>query len=54
MTGRQIFESKKLNPDEEHLEDEDAQLVDISKYSREEVHDDEEEKEQGLVLSDSE
>ncbi|CAD6572724.1 MAG: hypothetical protein CYPHOPRED_004934 [Cyphobasidiales sp. Tagirdzhanova-0007] len=54
VTGRQIFESKKLNPDEEHLEDEDAQLVDISKYSREEVHDDEEEKEQGLVLSDSE
>ena len=54
MNGRQIFEKKKLSDEAENDEDEDAQLIDLSKFSREESHTDEEdETEEHLVLSDS-
>ncbi|KAL7005556.1 hypothetical protein EMMF5_004961 [Cystobasidiomycetes sp. EMM_F5] len=57
LSGRQIFEHKRGSKDQDEEEDEEgAQLIDISKYDREQRQDDaesDEEDEKGLVYSDS-
>ena len=55
LTGRQIFETKRLGPSaEEELEEDEAAEVDYSQYDREDREDDEEDvKEQGVLLADS-
>ncbi|KAK9896677.1 RWD-domain-containing protein [Cystobasidium minutum MCA 4210] len=55
LTGRQIFETKRLGPSagDEDLEEDEAAEVDYSQYDREHREDDEDDKEEGILLADS-
>lgn len=55
LTGRQIFETKRLGPSaEDELEEDEAAEVDYSQFDRDHRSDDEEDvKEEGILLADS-
>ena len=55
LTGRQIFETKRSTADDEE-DEEGAQLIDLSKYDRQEEDaalDQEDDAENGIIYSDS-